>query len=34
MKKDYKKMIIELLEKASEKQLERLYHFINAFLRQ
>lgn len=32
MKRNYKKSIIELLEKASEKQLERLYYFIKKFL--
>ena len=28
----YKKLIIELLNKANNKQLERLYYFIRAFL--
>ena len=32
MKRNYKKLIVELLEKASEKQLERLYYFIKKFL--
>lgn len=29
---DYKKLIIELLDKANMQQLERLYHFIKGFL--
>lgn len=29
---DYKKLIIEMLNKASVDQLERLYHFIKTFL--
>lgn len=29
---DYKKLIIELLEKASNQQLKHLYHFIKGFL--
>lgn len=29
---DYKSIILELLDKASELQLERLYYFIRAFL--
>lgn len=28
----YKEIIIEMLNKADEKQLERLYYFIKAFL--
>lgn len=28
----YKKLIIELLNKANNKQLEQLYYFIRAFL--
>lgn len=30
---DYKKLITELLEKANEQQLKRIYHFIKGFLR-
>lgn len=33
MKKEYKTLIIDLLQKASEKQLERLYHFIFEYLK-
>lgn len=29
---DYMKMIVEMLDRASTLQLERLYHFIKAFL--
>ena len=29
---NYKQRIITLLNKATQKQLERLYYFINAFL--
>ena len=29
---DYMKLIVEMLDKASVLQLERLYHFIKAFL--
>jgi hypothetical protein len=29
---DYKKLIIEMLEKADTVQLEKLFHFIMAFL--
>lgn len=29
---DYMKLIVEMLDKASTLQLERLYHFIKAFL--
>ncbi len=32
MKSDYKALIIKLLQKATEKQLERLYYFIRDFL--
>ncbi len=31
-KNDFKKLIICLLDKATEKQLERLYYFIKKFL--
>ncbi len=30
--KNYKSLIIQLLEKATEKQLERLYFFVVTFL--
>lgn len=29
---EYRKLIAELLDRASEKQLERLYHFIKSYL--
>lgn len=29
---EYKKLIIEMLDKADEMQLRRLYHFIKSFL--
>lgn len=29
---DYKKLIIELLDKASPRQLRRLYHFVKEYL--
>lgn len=28
----YKKLIIEMINKASEKQMERLFYFVKAFL--
>ncbi len=32
MKRNYKKSIMKLLEKANEQQLERIYKFIKRFL--
>lgn len=31
---NYKARVLELLEKASEKQLERLYYFISTYLKE
>ncbi len=32
IKVNFKALIVEMLDKASEKQLKRLYYFIEAFL--
>lgn len=29
---DYKQMVLNLLEKASEKQIKNIYYFLNGFL--
>lgn len=29
---DYKKLIIEMLNKANDRQIQRIFHFIKAFL--